>query len=118
MIEAHPTGCVGFCGITPFEVPPTWHSTIGKGFIFRLPCVPVPGEKERMQAQTLGGREHYRALKFVNSPDFEMPTDANHDNIYDVIVDGDHSHGATCMRSNLRTKNHRGTTLVVVSTRV
>ncbi len=46
----------------------------------------------------------HRALKFVNSPDFETPADANHDNIYDVIVGGDHSHGATCVRSNLRTK--------------
>jgi Ca2+-binding RTX toxin-like protein len=38
------------------------------------------------------------ALKFAASPDFETPADANHDNVYDVIVSATDSHGATSMQ--------------------
>jgi Ca2+-binding RTX toxin-like protein len=41
---------------------------------------------------------HTGALKFVASPDFETPADANHDNIYDVIVTATDSHGAVSMQ--------------------
>jgi Ca2+-binding RTX toxin-like protein len=34
------------------------------------------------------------ALKFIASPDFETPADANHDDVYDVIVTAADSHGA------------------------
>ena len=37
---------------------------------------------------------HTGALKFIASPDFETPADANHDNVYDVMVSAIDSLGA------------------------
>ena len=41
---------------------------------------------------------HTGALKFVDSPDFETPADANHDNVYDVVVSATDSLGAVSMQ--------------------
>jgi VCBS repeat-containing protein len=38
---------------------------------------------------------HTGALRFVNSPDFETPEDANHDNVYDLVVSATDSFGAS-----------------------
>jgi VCBS repeat-containing protein len=38
---------------------------------------------------------HTGALSFVNSPDFETPDDANHDNVYDVTVSATDAFGAS-----------------------
>src|SRR5262249_37428552 len=38
---------------------------------------------------------HSGALRFVSAPDFETPEDANHDNVYDVVVSATDSFGAT-----------------------
>ena len=41
---------------------------------------------------------HTGALRFASSPDFETPADANHDNVYDVIVSATDAHGAVSMQ--------------------
>jgi Ca2+-binding RTX toxin-like protein len=38
---------------------------------------------------------HTGALRFVASPDFETPEDANHDNVYDLVVSATDSFGAS-----------------------
>jgi VCBS repeat-containing protein len=38
---------------------------------------------------------HTGALSFVSSPDFEAPADANHDNVYDVLVSATDTFGAS-----------------------
>src|SRR5262249_49539710 len=38
---------------------------------------------------------HSGALSFVNSPDFETAEDANHDNVYDVVVSATDAFGAS-----------------------
>jgi VCBS repeat-containing protein len=38
---------------------------------------------------------HTGALSFVNAPDYETPEDANHDNVYDVVVSATDAFGAS-----------------------